>query len=848
MPENCKPVYKNLNKIAASGEQKYAVTQWADQNCENDEYLKQEVERLDYRINPYVRKRFTPALVDPDKSYGYAINELQNTVNFNQETKKVIPIDFTDETLLDMSISDCVIESYHTVSGGVPTIHKRAVLPKHELITEDFNTSNLAANGQINSYWYVGYNKAKSYVLYPEWMKNHKALNIPSIVRAQTFKAGKTGVLESVSLYLETNGSQYVGWGSPLYVQIWPTVPKEVEVTTWNKKKRTSDYVYDPAPAGTTKQRYKLITSGKNKGKYVKNSNGAYVRRTETIYYPAAGNSIWNPLAETTFDPKNATPGFHSFVFDNPCNVTLNEHYAIVVFCPLAHWEQAPRLGGWGRNCNHTYTDGDAFLSENNGRSFTRYGKNDDKIDYKLGKNAPQDFAFECKIVEHSEEYVPYDSNVEDYNYLYFSPIFTNPITGIEISARCSGWDDTDHAAGKFLEFEYSTTGNRNNPDEWHEIGTSREAITGKPTVLFVRAKMWQTSTNNQLTPSIQELNITVHCALPTSMYVRTQVYNPKITPILGAAVWGRVNAPFTLDSTEVECTAEVIQDKIVKEHFEIITVSELDEFTYLLSELHQNSIASKDDDSRCTYLVDNPGILETLKKSNIYVKPYLYTDETTMEYLSFDGGLDEDDNQLIAGIQFSNIPAYPILECQLVPNGNEYYQNYGEWYDYTVDYDNDLIIFDETVLDNMKPGKLAVSYNPIFIQGLTNEEMPLVLDYFEEKIQVTDEILENRYITLKASAIDPIRHIYLNKDGDDEQELTEDIDFTVDYITKTVKFNLLNEDTESSSLRLNDTITVIYTPNIEETGLAIGYYAKRKESALNKQCNILPNYLEYKV
>ena len=87
-----------------------------------------------------------------------------------------------------------------------------------------------------------------------------------------------------------------------------------------------------------------------------------------------------------------------------------------------------------------------------------------------------------------------------------------------------------------------------------------------------------------------------------------------------------------------------------------------------------------------------------------------------------------------------------------------------------------------------------------------------------------------------------------MNKEGDNEQELVEDKDFTVDYLTKTVKFNLLNEDTVSSSLKLNDTITIIYTPNIEETGLAIGYYAKRKESALNKQCSILPNYLEYKV
>lgn len=855
MSENCKPVYKNLNKIAASGEQKYAVTQWADQSCENDEYLKQECERLDYRINPYIRKRFNPIVVDTEKSYGFQVNGLDNTVNFNSDTEKIIPIDFTDESLLDMDISDCVIESYPTISDGKVNIHKRAVLPKHEKIVEDFSTANLAENGQINSSWYVGYNKAKPYVLYPEWMKNYTLHNIPSVVRAQTFKANKTGVLEAVSLYIETNGSLFVGWGSPLYVQIWPTIAKEVEVTQWNKKKKTSEYIYDPAPAGTTKQRYKKITSGANKGKYVKNSSGGYIRRTETIYEPATltangATMTRHPLAESKFDPKYATPGFHAFVFDNPCNVVKNEHYAIVVFCPLAHWEQAPRIGGWGRNCSHRYNDGDAFLSENNGRSFTRYGKNDpDKINYKQGKYTPQDFAFECKIVEHSEEYVPFDSELEDYNYLYFKPIFTNPITGIDISARCSGWDDTDHQEGKYLEFEYSTTGNRNKPEDWHTIGTERAAITGKPTILFLRAKMWQTSVNNSLTPSIQELNIKVYCTLPTSMYVRTQIYNPKLTPMLGAAVWGKANAPFTVDSSEVECSAEIIQDKIVKEHFEITTVSHVHEFSYLLSETHQTQIANKtDDDTRCTYLVDNPDILETLKKSNVYVKPYLYTDETTIEYLSFDGGFDDDDNQIIAGFQFSNIPAYPILECQLIPNCEGYYESYGEWYDYKVDYDNDLIIFDETVLDEMKPGKLSVSYNPVFIQGLTNDEMPLVLDYFEEKIQVTQDILENKYITLRASAVDPIRHIYLNKDGDNEQELVEDTDFSVDYLTKTIHFNLINAETDSTSLRLNDIITIVYTPNIEETGLAIGYYAKRKESALNKQCNILPNYLEYKV
>ena len=42
----CPPQYKNLNEIQSFSEQRYATVQWAEQNCENDEYLKQEVDEL----------------------------------------------------------------------------------------------------------------------------------------------------------------------------------------------------------------------------------------------------------------------------------------------------------------------------------------------------------------------------------------------------------------------------------------------------------------------------------------------------------------------------------------------------------------------------------------------------------------------------------------------------------------------------------------------------------------------------------------------------------------------------------------------------------------------------------
>lgn len=222
-------------------------------------------------------------------------------------------------------------------------------------------------------------------------------------------------------------------------------------------------------------------------------------------------------------------------------------------------------------------------------------------------------------------------------------------------------------------------------------------------------------------------------------------------------------------------------------------------------------------------------------------------------------------------GLKFINSPSYPLKQCMIQPRGEEYVQSYSEWFDYLFDYDTDILKFktilnnqgnvneDLDLLTNMPVGKLSVSYNPLFVDGLTIDEVGarinednglneegLILDYFKEKIIISDEILETRRVPIRVAAVDPLREIILNKDSDNEKILFEDIHFSMDYINNELIFEVNNTDTTSTLLKIGDELEIIYTPNLEDTGIALAYHAHRKNT--DNQCRIKSNYIEYKV
>lgn len=809
----CDPKYKNLNEIKSYSEQKYATMQWAEQVCKNDEYLKQEVELLKYLAPPTVRKMFAPISLDPQKSWGCKINTDNNKVSFSEELSRDILIDFQDFTYIDEEKSDCAFEAY--MDNGA--VKKRACVP---MIIDDSTVDLSCRNhqgGGVGSYWGVGYDKSKNYQTRPEWVNDWKESTIPAIARAQTFTipSGVNGMLESVDLMIHTEGSIYSMWGSPLYVQVWRTKDFHATKTYWDKtNKRAKRYVPD---------------------------------QWETIKYPSG--YPYDALATASYQPMKTAPGWLNFEFDKAIEVQAGEHYALVFLSPLSHPSHQPMIGGWSRQHDKKYTGGDAFLSEDNGRSWRRYGKNADnwkKVDFRLGRYTPQDFAFQCHIREYTK-----GRDTEEEYYLYLNPIHANPIKKVTINPTCEGNENNSIFT---LVFEVSSDGKTWTAlDNTSSVSFSPDESGEYPHIAFIRARMQSAltggATSTDATPYIEQMVVTLTMDHPSELYARTQVYKPKLGEILGANVWGSVYAPFTVEPN-VTGSVEIIEDRECSEYFEIITAEGLAKYVYTDSDgnlacmfdgIDPEAITAEDVEDIYEYLMENPLVLSILKDNNIYIKPYTYevNSESVTDMMSFTDG-----------IKLVNSPAYPLVSCTLHPTANSTNdESYKEWVDFKFDYDNDLLNFyyetGHKVLDEIPDGSLTVTYNPIFIQDLSANEVGrrsssdegLILDYFKESFIVSDADYENNAVKLRARAVEPLKEVYLN-----DEEIYENVNYRVDYTNNTLIFDV----DYATKINVGDTLTVVYTPNLEATGICIGYRGRRNSK--EKNMFIEPNYIEYKV
>lgn len=841
---DCEPKYKNLNRIQSFSEQRYVTVQLMQQACMNDEYLKQYCDRLNYLSPPAVRKQFKPLVIDPKNSWGYEQSSTDGTVSFSNKTEETILVDFTDMDLINLEESDVDFKTYideevePSDSTAYTSVEPAAATDdaetkmKCQLKSSSFLTGEETLNtetkntGTVDGYWYVGFDKSKNYYVRPDWLVNYRDGEIPSVCRAQTFKVKKSGRLKSVNLKLDYTGSYHNNCGSPLYVQIWDTYKRKIRKTQWDSTKKKEVPVKD------------------NQG----NPVYEYVRWLKN---PASKNKQhdadkrYHPLAEGKYYPRDMQKGETPEIeFDTYPQLTKGHTYAIVLFSPLSEYKHCPLIGGWTKKNKTTnkYSDGNAFFSKNNSRTWERYGYNDDTVKGSQSKYAPRDFYFQCNmILGKKTEVEGYDT---DTHYLYLNPIYRNNITSININATDAGETVSDNTAG--LKYQFSTDGKT-----WTDISNTTVNLSKPSNVILIRAKMW--SIDGTTTPFIENLVIKLGMNVATEMYVRTPFVNASTNQMLGGHIWSRIYAPFTTEK-DTECTVEIIKSTPASESFTIITIDDID--TYLEEfDIDSSSISALTDEARVLYFDEHNELLEELKKHNIYVKPEIVNE--TYHKLSFKPTLASnivESDDMLAGLQFKNNVSYHIIECSHQSSFTGIVTQYSEWIHYTFDYTTNELLLKKSTIDDMPLGSLTVSYYPTFLDQLTIDEVGdkttgeqgLILDYFQETIPVTSTMLVNRKIPLRVKPVDPIRSVILNKDTDDEQELIEGKDYYLEIDSNILIFNVNNTDMVSSILKLNDVVTVVYTPNLDDESIAIGYHAKRTDT--QKQVRIEENYIEYKV
>ena len=506
------------------------------------------------------------------------------------------------------------------------------------------------------------------------------------------------------------------------------------------------------------------------------------------------------------------TPEVYTVSFDNPPYLEKDGIYAWVLLSrPQLHPDHPYYVGGWSKSCDaEIYAGGDAFMSSNNSFTWMRYGKQDDTVDYHNGMMPPQDFAFIATIKTESSSYV---QNTD--KYLYLKPIISNPVDAVEINAN-------DDIADSHTTIVYQVS---NNGKDWVNVPATGVVNFDTPRrTTFVRAKL-RSSINN--TPHINSLNVILRTQASSEFYIRTKSYTPKLCGILGAATWSRIYCPITTEPATT-VTAEILSLKEIKESFTIIEPDDLVDYLWIDDLKKDESQIRRDPEQ---YIIDHPSVLTVLEGYNVYVTGF------------------------IEKIKFFNSPAYPNIKTVLnTPLKTSPNIEYSEWYDFTIDYEDDALSFFEP--EDVPKGVLEVTFNPVILKGITPEEIGrrdtnleddkeydeegLRIDNVTETFTVSDVMVENRRIPLRLPPLDPIRHLYLN-----EVELMQDRDYTIDMRNREIVF-INSDNSDTSVLQSNDVVEVNYTPDISDDSLTLAFFGRRTN--LMKNVKIEDYSIDYKV
>lgn len=752
----------------------------------NEDYLLGECEDLWDATPPVTRKLFKPLAIDENKSYGVVLNS-NDEYTFYDKTDTNILINFKD-TPTSQSYLNNMIDTVSTTcvfDNDVITIPKKTVtnLDKNTRDYSPFTAYDKYGNAlsddmTCNEFWYIGYDKSKVYETRPNWVMNEEHGGIPAVCRAQTFKVDLKdkskpyGVLESVVLNLHGENLQY---GVPLIVEITEAVEY--------------DGVYYPASRDHI-----------NNDRYNTNEYG--------------DGKVAKQIAKQYWYPTNTDPGVVAITFDWGARVEDGKTYAIVLRSPLNHQPNPYSIGGWNKHCDpDVYLDGDAFMSQNNGYTWLKYGK-DSNVGYHEGMYAPQDFAFQCHI---RQEYQEYENGSFE---VYTKPIHLEGMESIQLSVNDEFMD------GGIKYYAYNpVSGVWVSFDEYNMVYFEDGQ---RPDVTIIRAVLNLDKHGNA--PYIKTMNIHVHHSRFHTGMLRTLAYTPRSTGMLSANTYSHVHCPYTVnDLLNDTVTVDVVKETCNYTHATIISLTSIPQYASLCSSI------TEEVKKEITTIIETS---DEEKKAEL-IKAFILSH--TQLFLDLQGiGVHVLEDPSFGDFLVGDC-AYPLLRCSLQPVDGATVE-FTEWLDYIVDYDTGVLSFNSVAVNKFVEGYLTISYNPLFARDIPTSVFDdysvkdLDLGFIHETFTITEEMLTNEIVEFMTmtEALNPIREI-----KQEDLVLVEGEDYNVDYDNKTIQL-------QASKLSTGE-LSVKYTPYLVNDSISLVYHLKRVNTGDKTNITLKGNYIDYK-
>jgi hypothetical protein len=848
------------------GDQKYITEEMLREFAANDEYEYQQIKDLWDSTDPESRIWQNPIPKDSN-SFGVTAGTYEVTNEDNTKSTKNVYMFNNDTTYSGSS----AFKNFNAIDKNKTTAHidtanGQAQIPVNTSTTQNTDCCNMGpwTGMAANEYWYVGYNRTKTYNP-TKWKDNLNSSKIPSVCRLQKFKPTITGQLKTLTLNLKGHSdAEY-----PLIIEIYeypkkadskPLASTEYRFTTTSSALVAIDF--PAAPTLTKDKEYCFV-----------------LRSPLTSFKKAYGIAGWSK----TCGKDTYTVGMAELSEDNGYSWIKHGKPEKVKY----HTGAKPPVNF-------------GFVAHMEATTSEYPVDTDYTVYFKTQRMNPITYA---KI---SPTQVVDTTNGTSINWYISQDAKTwSPLTETNNYSKTFTTTDNSNSTFLFLKAILRTSNKAYTPSISY---VSIHCDTEKANTALFKSQLFKPKLSQMLGASIwsncfhpyvaeADTNVEVDIFRDIIMRDRFKIINPvdivnypfeaeflqeyffkdrynQIHPVdtndvataqdITAYEAAQI-ATVKTETTGKTVTADSIVTEYTTKHYIQLTTDEANS----LASLFNDELAKVTTDSTAKdFIINYPSMVLQLYEHNIFlygtyqlplsaaaVSPIGYmtylpvsTDGTAneialAEYHDYSADYDNSDyflryNNLIYDLEENNITILNFLEASATTSDTVTLNSFAK----------------------LEVGDYEVEYTPLWIQGLSLDDFAkhdddgnvvtnslgntvyngFKLDLMVDNIPITweNDIL-NKIYPLTVEPLCALRKVVLNEDTDAEQELYEDVDFTVDYINKKINFYY-------TDFNPGDIVTIRYTPNLTDTGLGVAYRMTRTN--LNNQAYILPNYWQYRV